>query len=114
MWDLSRRFPVACDGPPCCLRRVIASVCVTCALGLGRSLQQVSANGRPVRGLAGADTELLASRLVKIFNSMNKCIYILSLDIFKRLSQFDLNIYEVGHQKRLTVDENVRRLPLKR
>jgi hypothetical protein len=34
-------------------------------------------------------------------------IYLISIDIFKRLSQLDLEIYEVGHQERLAVDRNV-------
>jgi hypothetical protein len=31
----------------------------------------------------------------------------ISMSIFKRLSQFDLKIYEVGYQKYLTVNRNV-------
>jgi hypothetical protein len=38
-----------------------------------------------------------------------KYIYVHSIlmNIFKRLSRFDIEIHEVGHQKRLTVDKDV-------
>jgi hypothetical protein len=34
-------------------------------------------------------------------------VHHISMSIFERLSQFDLEIHEVGHQKRFTVDGNI-------
>jgi hypothetical protein len=34
-------------------------------------------------------------------------VYPILMNTFKRLSRFDIEIHEVGHQKRLTVDRDV-------
>jgi hypothetical protein len=45
----------------------------------------------------------------RMITHIYECTHVhhISMSIFERLSQFDLEIHEVGHQKRFTVDGNI-------